>query len=109
MRRDGRFAGRPSRMLESFEERNTGVLSSHSGRGLPYCFRRGREPAGDLTAASAHLLSPLLPAQFWPYQLSRFLPVADWPVIVVPSWHCWVTRRAALSHGSSSAVEKARH
>jgi hypothetical protein len=26
MRRDGRFAGRPLRVLESFEERNTGAL-----------------------------------------------------------------------------------
>jgi hypothetical protein len=74
MRRDGRFAGRPLRVLESFEERNTGALSSRREKGLPYLFRRGREPAGDLTAASARLLPPLLPTHFWPYQPSRFLP-----------------------------------
>jgi hypothetical protein len=74
MRRDGRFAGRPLRVLEPFEERNTGASSSRRGRGLPCHFRRGREPAGDLTAAFARLLLPLLPAHFWPYQPSRFLP-----------------------------------
>jgi hypothetical protein len=72
MRWDGRFAGRPLR--EPFEERNTGASSSHRGRGLPCCFRRGREPAGDLTAASARLLPPLLQVHFWPYQTSRLLP-----------------------------------
>jgi hypothetical protein len=74
MRRDGQFAGRPLRVLESFEERNMGASSSRRGRGLPCRFRRGREPAGDLTAASARLLLPLLSAHFWPYQPSRFLP-----------------------------------
>jgi hypothetical protein len=68
MRRDGRFAGRPLHVRESFEERNTGAPSSCRGRGLSYRFRRGREPAGDLTAASARLLPQLLPAHFWPYQ-----------------------------------------
>jgi hypothetical protein len=67
MRRDGRFAGRPLRVLEPFEEWNTGASSSRCGRGLPCRFRRGREPAGDLTAASARLLPPLLPVHFWPY------------------------------------------
>jgi hypothetical protein len=74
MRRDGRFAGRPLRVRESFKERNTGVSSSRRGRGLPCCFKRGREPAGDLTAASARLLPPLLPVHFWPYQPSHLLP-----------------------------------
>jgi hypothetical protein len=64
MRRDGWFVGRPLRVLESFEERNTGVSSSRRGRGLPCRSRRGREPAGDLTAASARLLPPLLPVHF---------------------------------------------
>ena len=41
---------------------------------VPCCFRRGREPAGDLTAASARLLPPLLLVHFWPYQPSRLLP-----------------------------------
>jgi hypothetical protein len=74
MRRDGRFAGRPLRVRESFEERNTGASSSCRGRGLSCRFRRGREPAGDLTAASARLLLQLLSARFWPYQPSRLLP-----------------------------------
>jgi hypothetical protein len=73
MRRDGRFMGRPLRVRESFEEWNTGVSSSRRGRGLPCRFKRGREPAGDLTTASARLLPPLLPAHFWPHQPSRLL------------------------------------
>jgi hypothetical protein len=74
MRRGGWFAGRPLRVLESFKELNTGASSSCRGRGLPCCFRREREPAGDLTAASACLLLQLLSARFWPYQPSRLLP-----------------------------------
>jgi hypothetical protein len=74
MRRDGRFAGRLLRMLESFEERNTGASSSCRGRGLSCRFRRRREPAGDLTAASACLLLQLLLAHFWPYRPSCLLP-----------------------------------
>jgi hypothetical protein len=72
MRRDGWFLGQPLR--EPFEGRNTGVSSSRRGRGLPCCSRRGREPPEDLTAASARLLPPLLPAHFWPYRPSRLLP-----------------------------------
>jgi hypothetical protein len=34
---------------------------------------------------------------------------ADGPVIVAFNWHCWVTRRAASSHDTGSAVEKTRH
>jgi hypothetical protein len=71
MRRDEWFAGRLLR--EPFEERNTGASSSRRGRGLSCCPRRGREPADDLTAASVHLLSPLLSAHFWPYRSSRLL------------------------------------
>jgi hypothetical protein len=74
MRRDGRFAGRPLRVLESFEERNTGASSSRRGRGLTCRSRRGHEPAGDLTAASARLLPLLLSVHFWPYQPSHLLP-----------------------------------
>jgi hypothetical protein len=74
MRRDGRFAGQPLRVLESFEERNTGASSSCRGRGLSCRFRRGREHAGDLTAASARLLLQLLPAHFWPYRPSCLPP-----------------------------------
>jgi hypothetical protein len=54
--------------------RDTGASSSHRGRGLSCCSRRGREPADDLTAASARLLPPLLPTYFWPYRPSRLLP-----------------------------------
>ena len=72
MRRDEWFTGQPLR--EPFEERNTGASSSRRGRGLSCCPRRGREPADDLTAASAHLPPPLLPAHFWPYRPSRLLP-----------------------------------
>jgi hypothetical protein len=74
MRRDGWFAGRPSRVLESFEEQNTGVSSSCRGRGRSCCSRRGRETVGDLTATSVRLLPPLLPVHFWPHQPSRLLP-----------------------------------
>jgi hypothetical protein len=72
MRRDGWFAGWSLR--EPFEGLNTGASSSRRGRGLPCCSRRGREPADDLTAASARLLPPLLSAHFWPYRPSRLLP-----------------------------------
>jgi hypothetical protein len=71
MRQNGRFVGRPLRVLESFEERNMGASSSCRGRGLSCRFRRACEPPGDLTAASARLLLQLLPAHFWPYRLSR--------------------------------------
>jgi hypothetical protein len=74
MRRDGRFAGRPLRVLEPFEEWNTGASSSCRRRGLSCRFRKGREPAGDLTAASARLLLQLLPVYFWPHQPSCLLP-----------------------------------
>jgi hypothetical protein len=71
MRRDGQFAGRPLRVREPFEEPNTGASSSCRGRGLSCHFRRGREPAGDLTAASARLLLQLLSVRFWPYRPPR--------------------------------------
>jgi hypothetical protein len=74
MPRGGRFVGRLLRVRESFEERNTCVSSLCRGRGLSCRFRRGREPAGDLTAASARLLPQLLPAHFWPCQPLRLLP-----------------------------------
>jgi hypothetical protein len=71
MRWDGRLAGRPLRVRESFEERNTGASSSCRGRRLSCRFRRGREPVGDLTTASARLLLQLLSVRFWPYRPSR--------------------------------------
>jgi hypothetical protein len=36
-------------------------------------------------------------------------PAADLPVIVALNWHGWVTRRAASSRDTGSAVEKTRH
>jgi hypothetical protein len=74
MRRDEWLAGWPLCVRELFEERNTGASSSRRGRGLSRYPRRGREPADDLTAASARLPPPLLPAHFWPYRPSRLLP-----------------------------------
>jgi hypothetical protein len=74
MRWDGRFAWRLLRVREPFEERNTCASSLCRGRGLSCRFMRGREPAGDWTAASARLLPQLLPAHFRPYQLPRILP-----------------------------------
>jgi hypothetical protein len=71
MRRDGRFAGRPLHVREPFEERNTGASSSCRGIGLSCRFRRGHEPAGDLTVASACLLLQLLSVRFWPYRPPR--------------------------------------
>jgi hypothetical protein len=74
MRRDGRFAGRLLRVRESFEEQSTGASSLCRERGLPYCFRRGCEPIGDWTIASACLLLQLLPVRLWSYQLSHLPP-----------------------------------
>jgi hypothetical protein len=64
MRQDVRFAGRLLRVCGPFEERGTGASSLRRGRGLPCRFRKGREPGGDLTAASARLLQQLLPVRF---------------------------------------------
>jgi hypothetical protein len=52
MRRGKRFAGRPLRMRESFEERDTGWDASL---------------ADDVTVAPARLPPPLLLAHFWPH------------------------------------------
>jgi hypothetical protein len=74
MRRDRRFAGHLLRVRGPFEERGTGASSLRHGRGLLCRFRKGHEPGGDLTAASARLLQQLLPVRFWPYQLPRLPP-----------------------------------
>jgi hypothetical protein len=74
MRPDGRFAKHQLRVRESFEERNTGESSLCCGRGLPCRFRRGCEPVGDWTAASARLVLQLLPAHLWSYQPSCLSP-----------------------------------
>jgi hypothetical protein len=68
MRRDEQFVGRLLRVRGPFEERGTGTSFLRHGRGLPCCFRKGREPGGDLTAASTRLLQQLLPVRFWPHQ-----------------------------------------
>jgi hypothetical protein len=66
--------GRLLRVREPFEEQNTGASSLLRGRGLPCRFRRGCEPVGDWTVASARLSPQLLPVRFWPYQPSRLSP-----------------------------------
>jgi hypothetical protein len=43
MRRGERFAGRPLRVREPFEEWNTGALSSRRERGFSHCPRMGRK------------------------------------------------------------------
>jgi hypothetical protein len=73
-RRDEWFVGQPLCVREPFEERDTGASSSRRGSGLSCYPRRGCEPVDDLTAASARLPPPLLPAHFWPYRPSRLLP-----------------------------------
>jgi hypothetical protein len=84
-RRDEWFAGQPLCVREPFEERNTGASSSRRGSGFSRCPRRGREPADDLTAASARLPLSSLPAHFWPYRPSRLLPRRTdlWPMRLV--------------------------
>jgi hypothetical protein len=74
MRRYGRLAGRLLRVREPFEEQNMGALSLLRGRGLPCRFRRGCEPVGDWTAASARLLLQLLSARLLSYQPSCLSP-----------------------------------
>jgi hypothetical protein len=103
MRRDEWFVGQPLCVRELFEERNTGASSSRRGRGLSRCPRRGREPADDLTAASARLLPPLLPAHFRLYRPSRLLPRLIDPLPV-----CSVGT-VGSSRGIGSTFEKARY
>jgi hypothetical protein len=74
MRWDGRFTERLLRVRKPFEERSTGASSLLRERGLPYHFRRGCEPVGDWTAASARLLLQLLTVRFWPYRVLRLSP-----------------------------------
>jgi hypothetical protein len=74
MRQNGRFAGRLLRVRGPFEERGTGASFLCRGRGLLRCFRKRREPGGDLAAASTRLLQQLLPVRFWPHQLPCLPP-----------------------------------
>jgi hypothetical protein len=96
MRQGEWFAGRPLRVREPFEERNTGALSSRRERGFSRCPRMGRElgwrrdccscpPATVITAG------PFLAA-----------------LTAAPGWRCWVMRWATSSHGTGSTVEEAR-
>jgi hypothetical protein len=103
MRRDERFRGAAvarARAVRGMEHERV-VFTSWERAPLPLqegtracrrfdrCFR---------SSAAAITAGPLLaiPAIALP-------PAADWPVVVAPSWHCWVTRRAALSRGTGSA------
>jgi hypothetical protein len=79
MRQDGLFAVRLLRVREPFEERNTGALSLRCGRGLLCHFRRGCEPVGDWTAASARLLLQLLPARLRSHQPPCLSPRLSYP------------------------------
>jgi hypothetical protein len=74
MRWDGCLAGRLLRVRGPFEERGMDVSFLRRGRRLPCCFRKGREPGGDLTAAPARLWQQLLLVRFWPHQLSCLPP-----------------------------------
>jgi hypothetical protein len=74
MRWDRRFTGRLLLVREPFEERNTGASSLLRGRWLLCRFRRGCEPVGDWTAASARLLLQLLSVRLWSYRPSRISP-----------------------------------
>jgi hypothetical protein len=58
-----------------------GASLSCRGGGLSHCFRRGREPACDLAAASARLPLQLLLAHLWPCQPSCLSPrlTDPWP------------------------------
>jgi hypothetical protein len=62
-----RFAGRPLRVREPFEERNTGASSSRRERVFSRCPGWDVSLADDVTAAPARLPPPLLPTHFWPH------------------------------------------
>jgi hypothetical protein len=85
-----------------------GAPSSRREGGLSRRFRRGREPAGDLTAASVRR-----PLQFcrptFDHASRRAYPAADRPVAVAFNWHCWAMRRGTSSRGTGPAVEEAQH
>jgi hypothetical protein len=107
MRRNGWFAGWPRARAVRGTEHGHVVFTPWERAPLPLqegtraCRRFGR---CFYSSAAAITVGPLLAIP------TVALPsAADWPVIVAPSWHCWVTRRAASSRGTGSAVEKARH
>jgi hypothetical protein len=73
MRRDEWFAGQPLRVREPFEERNTARRIHAVGEGSLAVPGGDVSLVDDVTAASACLPPPLLPAHFWPYRPSRLL------------------------------------
>jgi hypothetical protein len=96
MQRGEWFAGRPSRVREPFEERNTGAPSSRHERGFSHCPRMGRKPGRrhdrcSRPPATAITVGPFLAA-----------------LTVAPGWRCWVARWVASSRGTDSAIEEAR-
>jgi hypothetical protein len=109
MRRDRRFMGRLLRVRVSFEERNTGASSLLRGRGLPCRFRRGCEPVGYWTCCFRTSVAAITAGL--PSVTSTTVPIltAERPVIVALNWHYWVTRGAASSRGTGSAIKKTQH
>jgi hypothetical protein len=107
MRRDGRFAGRPRARAVRGTEHGRVIFMPWEGALLPlqegtracrrfdHCFHSS---VAAITAGPLLGISTAAPP-----------PAADWPMIVALNWHCWVTRRAASSRGTGSAVEKTRH
>jgi hypothetical protein len=96
MRRGEWLAGRPLRVHEPFEERNTGALSLRRERGFSRCPRMGRELGRrrdrcSHPPATAITVGPFLAA-----------------LTAAPGWRCWVVHWAASSHGIGSAIEEAR-
>jgi hypothetical protein len=74
MRRDEWFTGQPLPACEPFKERNTGAPSHVVREGSLAVPEWDVSLADDVTAASARLSPPLLPAHFWSYRPSRLLP-----------------------------------
>jgi hypothetical protein len=96
MRRGGWFAGRPLRVREPFEERNTGALSSRRERGFsrrPWMGRRlgWRRDRFSCPPATAITAGPFLAA-----------------LTVAPGWRRLVVPWVASSCGIGSTVEEAR-
>jgi hypothetical protein len=92
MRRGEWFAGRPLRVRESFEERDTGAPSSRRERGFSHCPRMGRKPDWRRDRCSRPPATAITAGPF-----SAALTVA-------PGWRCWV----ASSRGTDSTIEEAR-
>jgi hypothetical protein len=76
MRRGERFAGRPLRVREPFEEWNTGAPSSRRERGFSHCPRMGRKLGGRRDRCSRPSATAIT--------AGPFLAV----LTVAPGWHC---------------------